>query len=618
MQPANSRYSKEYAFSLFLFLLSFVLIISAFVPSGTAIMVVYTIGIIVFSFVYGLHLSKNINPIFIDTSFIANTILFIIVATLYLDGGQIGTHSFRFVENFVAYMGIFIILLFLANIFAYSERKSARAAVLVTIIVIALCLYYSPLVIKYVVDDETLIGYYATLHLLSGINPYTQSISQLLYKSHNSIGATLETSNQLAGVVGYPALFFLVQVPFYMLFAPTQASLSSYYIHAQGTIFFMAMVFSLILITKRTERNNLFRQNWLLYLAFGIMSLTLSSMMVFLMAALVLMLYTEIGEKYPWIFLGLAAALQEQLWVIVIMFMVYYFNNYGIRKGGRTLLGTGAVFLLINGYFVVSSPSSYINSVLTTLESIVPTYSAAIGYFIASSYPIALQDYTYVFLMAIALMAILFAYINKKAMIPIFGTLPLLFIDHGIPIYLASAVFIFAAVYHTDFEGETEGRLRHFARSSRARAAAVMSAFALLVFAMIVFIQYSHSSYISSFDPIISNQSAALLNNGNIEYSASLTYSGVNNTNVYLMLTTAYANTYSYWGLYNQSLIKDSLICNYYPCGVNTNKLLLYNATGRKIEALIPSNFSAGSIGYVSAILYNGHHYYQTIPVRVK
>src|SRR5208283_3732191 len=142
-------------------------------------------------------------------------------------------------------------------------------------------------------------------------------------------------------------------------------------------------------------------------------------------------------KRYSWLILGLMVSLQEQLWVIALLFIAYSFNNNGARKGLKDLLGVAAVFLLINGYFMFTAPSSYVQDFIGPLAAVLPNQDSPIGYLLASVYQVPLYAYTYLFLISIALSLLVSLYLNDRKLILPLSVIPFLFLGHASTLYYA-------------------------------------------------------------------------------------------------------------------------------------------------------------------------------------
>ncbi len=606
--------------SLFLFFFSVYYTTAAFSVTGLAIIVVFSAVTISYIVYYASAPQKNgPGARAMSKAFAAVSILLFAASTLlYLNLGPQFVVSFvELLIHITTYFVIMIPLFFLISAYSYLKVPKARLVVMAVILLVVVAYFVK--IFLYTYDDELMISYTAAKNILNGIDPYSVSIAAQLYgyqQSPQHLGLTLTSSNAIVGSADYPALYFLVQAPFYvitLLLHPAASVVS--FINLQAFAFFFIFILAYLRVIRK--QGNSLKPNFIAYLFMSFLLINLSSMVVFLMMALVMVLYSDIGERYSWLFLGLMASLQEQLWIIVLLFIVYSFNNYGARRGLRDLLGSVLVFLFINGIFIAAGPSEYVNSIMLVASGILPSNSAVMGYAISSMYAISFNAFTYLFVLSVLLVAVATLYARDKRPILLLSIIPFFFMNHGLNLYylLPVTVFSFVAALDTDPKGGARNRLRALCeRNGNARHA--FYALIIAITAAMLYVIYSaHSSYLSAINLSIKNQSIFSAGPGNLTYSAVLTYVPQSNATVYLALQVSSQSEVAFYGIFNQSIINGSLNCRYpSQCSINVNKITLNESGSYDIRATIPSNQPLPL--YVSAILYNSKYYYRSIPIK--
>ena len=603
-----AKHSTLFAVSLILFSLADTYNLGLTSYIGISLMAVYATVMILYVVLYGFCLMRHSDSRLLYAAFSVTSLMFLAACFLYIRSGQFSLSFLFLIENVLAYAGLLMILMFIANVIIYAERKYLKA-VMVLVIASIVILVYGTSLIQYQLNDEVLIGYYGAHNLLDGINPYTHPINSLLDSYGRSIGSFVTLNNSILGKSDYPAGYFLILTPFYLLYHGGASRITGAYMHSQMVVFFLILLLSLGLVTKKGE---LFRPNYLAYLAFGFVSLWNDSTMTFIMVALMLMLYTDIGNRYPWIFLGLAAALQEELWIMVLLFMAYYLNNYGLRKGMHIAVGTFAIFLAISGYFIILSPSGYFGSILGSSAIQLPGSYAAVGYFLSILYPINVHAYSILFGIAILLVVLASLYINKKGLIPILAMIPFLFLFSSM-VYFILPIFIFTIVCNVPIHDDNGDLFGRAIRSNSRYALGAVFGVSVAILASFAFVEVSHLGYINEFNVNLSNQTVSASMNSMV-YRADLSFSGAGNDSAYLIVEVSGDGGSYLFGLYNQSIINNSLKCGY-PCSINVN-LIQLNDT-KRVEATMPAISSPGSSTYISAIIYNSNHYYKSRPLRL-
>ncbi len=509
---------------------------------------------------------------------------------------------------------LFIPLLFISSISIYFLRKERRSdsmakyALLAVLFLILVFYFFFLLKGIFVADDEEVLKLTSVAMLLNGTNPYAASISLLLSQHIGSVGATFTTTNRIIGNMDYPALFFLAFVPFYFAAQPAIASLDSVYMPLQFTIF----LFLLLLVFARSlKHRQLMRPSITFLLIFVLAAISLTSATVYLMLALMLLAYTEIDSKYAWIFIGLCLSIQQELWLPAVLLLAYSFNSRGMRRGLRNTLGSAAVFLLFNGYFILQNPGAFFGSILGTLnQPIIPFNPSVISFALLKVYPIPLPAYSVLFAIISLLVLVVSLYFNRKELIPLLSIIPFLFIDHVLTTYYAFLIFIFVFALSVSSGRHVTGSIERWLRGHRQVFAA---AFTLLVMIAVAFVYVSHVSYQNGFSISVVNQTLLLNSSANVSVlRASVVHGNLSNSTVYLLAFTYGGASASFAGIGGQGIIGDPQQCKAagYECTVNVNKLSLNGTSPYNLTVTIPWAGKAGPVERASLVIYNGPYFY--------
>lgn len=604
---------KSFVFSLILFLICLSYSLSIFLNSASALSIGFSFVAIFYTIIYGMHLRKPSNLLsrLATVSFLLSIALFLGSTMLYISLST-DIPGYIFMMLYVGtYVVIFLLLFFILQLYFLSKNKKLRLIVIAAVLIATTIIFASSLVMI-TSDDELVIGYYGIQHLFSGINPYTQPIPGILYHSAqtNKTSVTISTNGSIIGVMDYPALYFIVQIPFYLISNTSQQYIPSGFFHYQEFAFLILLLLSYMLINGKKQTQG---PDFLMLIAFSLTTLWLSSMVAYLMLALVILMYSDIAKRYSWLILGLMASLQEQLWIIVLLFIAYSFNNKGARGGLKDLLGVAAVFLLINGYFIFTAPSSYVQSFDSPLATLLPNPGSPIGYLLASIYQVPLYAYTYLFLASIALSLLISLYLNDRKLLLLLSMIPFLFLGHGSMLYYSIPITAFAMVINADAFANAKDLLARAVAKRRGVAYAFSAAIILCVSFMFVMAYASHVAYNNGLDMYSYNQSIEMTNATTLTYNVQLTYNPKNATYLYFMMGGISNGSALYYGLFNYSLIKGVHNCSF-PCAVNVNKIILPSSGHYDLTAMLPSNIATPT--YFFAVLSNNDYYYRTQLIR--
>jgi hypothetical protein len=470
------------------------------------------------------------------------------------------------------------------------------------------------------VDDEESIVINAAQTMLGGHNPYATSFANALFNApiniSKSVAFTYTTNNTFEAGVNYPALYFIASAP--VIFVSDILSLNPSYASTvlyELAVFFTIMVFTVGFLLKpgQLKRPNIAVLAFLL-----LFTISFASFINFLMLVLVLVAYYKIESKYLWVILGLAASLQEELWLVVVLFLVYSFRNYGFRRGALTLLGTIVVFLVINGYFIAASPHAYITQVLAPISGyILPSPYAPFGYAVFSLYPVLLNSADVLFYASTISVIIAFAYLNEKRLIFLFPMVPLMFLFRSIAPYY---IFFITAIVISFYMKDAASSIKAKAPKPQYRAAAVGSIIAISLISVALLV-VSHNQF-SSIGISVSNQQLVegQLSNYSL-YNAILHNSNgkIGQLSVIEFVTYYNSGAPVHYGIADGRILtsQPNTTNSSMSYIINPNRIYLNSSGGQQaISLLIPTNLDNSTLKVVAAecVLYNGAYYY-TCPV---
>ncbi|HVA83251.1 MAG TPA: hypothetical protein VNF06_03745 [Candidatus Aquilonibacter sp.] len=515
-------------------------------------------------------------------------------------------------EYIAAYFVLLLPLIFLTFFGAFLYWKKYRKiayALFALAILVMIFYFFSGLVFHhYKIDDEVLITFLDSKILLAGGNPYSTSVSSQVFYNTTS-GAinspSITTTNKIIGTLNYPSLYLLSFLPFYLMAQPTIANLADFDIEMQQAVF---MIVLLLLIAFSIDRKLLERPAYGIILFVTIALAYLSSVTIYLMLILLILAYTKLESRYSWIFLGLCASLQEQLWIPVVLLTLYSFRNEGFRKGMVNLIGATGVFLLLNAYFIWLSPSAFLGSVFGPIhELLLPQASSPIGYLITTNYPILLSSFATLFVIAILIVSLLFLYFNEKRLVGLFSMLPFVFLSHSIPVYYTFFMGFLAVTLFVKEEKKKQVKGSYIIKNPTLIYA---SLFGLIVLGGGV-IYYSHLSYLSNFDITATNQSVHFDSAINKTiYTSTLTYHNLSNSTVYLFAAVVTKYDAGYAGIMDTNIIENSQKCSDYECLLNVNRIDLNQSNSTYKVRVYLGPDKGQPIYAVRLSLYNGDYYY--------
>ena len=155
--------------------------------------------------------------------------------------------------------------------------------------------------------------------------------------------------------------------------------------------------------------------------------------------------------------IGLGFSIHQEIWIPLLLLLIYSFNNYGYKKGARDLLLAALVFLLVNGYFIAQNPSAFFNDVfLPASGPIFPEAYAPFGYFILNSIGLPLSFFSLLPVLVLISLVLIFIYFNDRRLIPLFGLIPLLFLQRGLFVYFSSFLFFLFLTFFIESRGQNK------------------------------------------------------------------------------------------------------------------------------------------------------------------
>lgn len=508
--------------------------------------------------------------------------------------------------NYGFYLVMFLPLYFLLTFGVYLAKKRNKFGYILFIVVFVILICYFLVfhfISGYLINDEEIISFASTKLLILGIDPYKASFSNLLYTNATNASITVTTTNKLVGVLDYPALYLLSSVPFFLTAKFTQYNLMHRDLLLQTTVFIFVLMVT-VLYTTTEDKFPKAKIPIILFLGFALSEVT--SVATYLMMAIILLAYFKIKSRYAFLLLGLALAIQEEIWLPVLFLIAYSFNNQGFKRGMRNTLGAGLVFLAVSSYFIVLGPLAYFKAAFIPLSGyILPNGYAFIGYSLLSDYHVLLDVFYPVFILTTLLLLLILLYTNEKRFIFLFSFVPLLFLSHSIFIYYVTFIFLFVDSLYM----KPEKKGKEYVTVYLKKGGLFYILTAVIIVSLLLLLYSSHLAYVKQFNISISNQSTYLKGNNTI-YRGQIHYSNLANDTVYLLIAGG-GRVGTVHGLLNTSLINTTSICKTYDCMVNINKIVLNGSNGSyTLTARIPFSNYSDRINYTAALLYNGRYFY--------
>jgi len=545
--------------------------------------------------------------LFFSKSRLKNVILILIVALLIIQAlslpySIILKKAFAALQQFLIWFFFYIPILFLVFFGMYLfKMKPFRQARLIStlffLVAAALLFYYNfVLIISWHMDDEMFIQLLSSKQILNLQNPYESNYSSLLFENLSNFGITATTENKFIGVLDYPALFPIVGIPFIILPIKIQTMLK-----LQVFLFLYLLFLTISHLAKKEETT---KPSFLILTGILVSLFVLSSSIQALMLLLILIAYSKSSTRYGWLFLGLAASIQEMLWLPVILLILYTFSSFGFKKGIKELSLTLLTFLIINGPFILLSPYKFLHNVILPATSyIIPDSYGLAGYLITAFYPTGLSAYSLVPSASIIFSILLMLYINDKRLVFIISIIPFLFLAHGLATYYLFFIGAFLISLGLEYKAGRD-RISRYKRP-------ILYALVIIVISTAAYVFFAHSAYERSFYIKTLNQSYAIVNN-TLLYNLTLSYKA--NIPTLTTLFSIYNGSIVLYGI-DGSIIQGA---NETPNEemIDTNFIHLNKKGIVNIEYKIALPQGIGTF-YADPAIFNGSYVYYPPPIMV-
>lgn len=376
--------------------------------------------------------------------YIASVVLFPIFLFAYTTGWSAALYVVSVLAYPLPYIILLLFILFLAQL--YLRSKTRLRWLFLGIAIIIIIAYFSLIATQYIVTDESVISYYAYRAFLHGADPYSINTSANLTYLHNKIGLglTYTKNSTIVSNFRYPALYFLIQAPFYSFAIQNIQYIGNNFSSVEiiaGMIFFLIAYLSLY-----KEKRRFANPSYAAIIMAAVLGI--NQLILLLMLSLILLMYSEFGKKYNWLILGIMISLQEQLWIVALLFIIYEFIA-DRDKGTKVLTGAIAVFLLVNGYFIILNAHAFIAAFTGEISNIVPNNTSALSN-IMFMFSVPSEIVTIAFLSAILVSIGLLAWLKDYKLIPILSVIPFLFLSHSGASYFVIPFIVFAFVNYSD------------------------------------------------------------------------------------------------------------------------------------------------------------------------
>lgn len=500
-----------------------------------------------------------------------------------------------------------------------ASRHSKKIGAILVIVAILLFFYYQIYGFGYKgvnVDDETAIAYYSYNAIANGQDPYAISINGILESNATTYGFTPTMNNQIIGYLDYPILFVLMMAPFYYFAHGSAGAIMS---SANAAAYLAFIIIAIVIFAASVEKSKLagFKALIPTLLVISLFFVQIPSVEYSIMLVLLALVFYSIDKWYAFVFLGVAASVQELLWVPVLLAVVYIFADRGFRAGLKTSLGSAAVFLVINAYFIIQGPMEYIRHVFAPISgALVPFLLSPFPYLINSYYPVSINGLEYLFYISIVLGAVAVYATRNKLMIGAMSIMAYFFLYHSLITYAAlGGVMIFMALAidagNRNWHKKKARRIRKY-KAKRAFLSRKMMpgliAIAMAVFAMAAVALYFHSAYSANFGISatyngIKNNTYAIVeikDNGTVASNVSVlvSYSGngiIENTEGFSASEPAIITN-------DSDCVGECMAENY----INYNILHLHGGKTYSVAVLIPPNATE-----MRCLLYTDDYFYE-------
>jgi len=545
--------------------------------------------------------------LFFSKSRLKNLILIIIAALLIIQAlslpySIILKKAFAALQQFLIWLFFYIPILFLVffGIYLFKMKPFRQARLISTLfflVAAALLFYYNfVLIISWHMDDEMFIQLLSSKQILNLQNPYESNYSSLIFENLSNFGITATTENKFIDVLDYPALFPIVGIPFIILPIKIQTMLK-----LQVFLFLYLLFLTIGYLAKKEETT---KPSFLILTGILVSLFVLSSSIQALMLLLSLIAYSKSGTRYGWLFLGLAASIQEMLWLPVLLLILYTFSSFGFKKGIKELSLTLLTFLIINGPFILLSPYKFLHNIILPATSyIIPDSYGLAGYLITVFYPTGLHAYSLVPSAFIISSILLMLYLNDKRLVFIISIIPFLFLTHGIATYYLFFVGAFLISLGLEYKAGRD-RISSYKKP-------ILYALLIILIATTTYVFFAHNKYESNFYIKTLNQSYVIANN-TLFYNLTLSYKA--NIPTLTTLLSIYNGTVFLYGI-NEGIIHGA---NETPNAemIDTNFIHLDKEGIVNVEYKIALPKGIGTF-YADPAIFNSSYVYYPPPIMV-
>ncbi|MCL4371861.1 hypothetical protein M1373_00905 [Candidatus Marsarchaeota archaeon] len=511
-----------------------------------------------------------------------------------------------------------VILLFGFYMIRKKPLGDASKYLAAIMIVIALVVFFSYQLYAFKLgkinsDDEMALAYYAFKALAAHTNIYSINISGILATNYTSYGFTLLTNNSVVGRFDYPALFMLVEAPFYAVFSGTARAIMENANTVSYLVFMLvaAFAFCYTVPKERLDRLWYLAPAILLFISFFIQ---IASPQYFLMLALLIIMLLEIDSKYVWVWMGLAASLQEILWVPIVLAVAYIYSRHGAKHTAKMVGAAVLLFLAINAYFIAQSPSTYIGAVFKPVNgALLPYYLSPFPQLLQRFYPISIGGMSVLFYIAILISILVVLYSRNLIAILAMSAVCYFVLYHALVVYYAMFIAIIPLALIIDKSMPVAARAKRTAMPLRRHRAAFYFALGLCIAGIALAVIAYHAAYESNFG-ISAKVYGITMHNGSTYALLNISNEGPKVQNVSILAFYFYNG--SSMNIEGLSVSNLSTITNMSSCNaqcqernpINYNILHL-NGTGYRVKLAIP--VYAGNRTSVSCFIYKEGYAYE-------
>ncbi len=522
---------------------------------------------------------------------------------------------------FFGLIALSTVMLFFLATFLLKQNQVSLAVVIFILGILIVCLIYlsGKVYLSFNVNDETTTSFFYFKQLIannlsvSAANANLSNALNHLLISNESVGTlsyTITTNNTFVTSVNYPALFFLSNVPFFMLANPrTIAGLKTVPMLSEAAVFLIILLFALSFSIKE-EHLEKPRLGVLLpiILAMAIGTGYITSINTYVMLALLVLAYAYTDSKYFGILIGLCISIQEQLWLPSLLLLIYKTNNYGKKQGIVSSLQAIATFFAINAFFMMPNPLEFFSNILVPVKAFLfPSVDSFVFFPLLAKFGIPLTVSPFLFVLAIVGVCIAFAAVNKKKLVGLFAMLPFFVFSHSLFVYYMFFSCFTIFTFFLRSEKETKSAwISKYLRENPNIARISLATIILIGMALVVFY---HAEYVSRLNVIVTN--ATLTYNAMAKssvYRATLTYSADSNMSASVLLSGINPINAGTYGLYNVHLFNDS------PCSVNCfinyNRINFYEGNHTTTMTLSVNTLEKDKLEAVMAYFYYDQYVY--------